>query len=51
MHANAGRAEAAFHHHHVGFHRRISAGKNERRVYESDKEGVGLFIIGETTKL
>lgn len=45
MHANAGRAKAAFHHHHVGFHRCISAGKNEGRVYEFDQEGVGLDIL------
>jgi hypothetical protein len=40
MHANAGSTKAAFHHNHFRFHRRISAGENERRVYESDKEGV-----------
>lgn len=45
MYANEGCTEATFHHHHIGFHRRISAGENEGGIYESDKEGVELDIL------
>ena len=49
MHANAWGTETTFYYHNFRFYRRISTGKNEGGIYESDKEGViNIYCYSET---